>query len=157
MGAVHGRSTSWQSIEIRLDGTVLSGYVSVDFGEDKLTEELGYGNSGTPQRRSQGRYEPSMIKLSSFASDAQELLAVLAAASSNGRNYTQKEFTLTVAYARSDFDPVQIDVAERCRVLSVSKSYTEGPELLLTDLSIQPMNVIWNGLEGHDSALTPGI
>lgn len=148
MAMVHGRSCSWSNIELKASGGlyISGGFTAVDFGEDKLTEELGYGMSARPQRRSAGRYEPAPIKLTAYRNDAQLLLASAAARSTSGKNFSQFEFTLTVSYAYLDTEPVNLDVAERCRIISVSKAYAEGPELLLTDLQLQPMAVYHNGV-----------
>lgn len=150
---VNGRSTSWNNLKCAVDGNgaFAAGFTEITFG-DSIEETIGYGMSlsGKPGRRSHGRYSVDEGTLKGFRPDCMALLQQLSAKSGASRSYSAAEFVLTVQFAFTDAEPVSTVVLDRCRILAVNESHTEGAELSVMELKFRPMSIQRDGMAGFD-------
>lgn len=157
--SVNGRSASWGHITVKiLPGQEVTGLTAATFS-DQLEEskESGTGLAHKPTRRSAGKYTVGDCSLTGFASDIQAVCDLVASLpQGRGRSFGASEFDVLISVAYMDFEPVRQVQLHKCRIMGVSESYQEGPELLKTDLTISPMYISRNGLTLFDGPLIPG-
>lgn len=146
-----GRGTSFQSIVAKVDGIPYSGFTEISWG-DSVEEALGYGMgvAGRPTRRSHGRYTPDECTVKGFRPDMVKFLQQLTAKSGPSRSYSAAEFVFIVSFAFTDAEPVSTVVLDRCRVLSVSESHTDGSDLSEMELKFRPMTIERDSMGGWD-------
>lgn len=144
---INRRASSWGHLVITA-GTIRSdGWTALEYSDDK-EESLGrtMGMAAGPSLRSEGVYTPGQCKLTGYAGKVDAFLQQLSAIAPEPGNVSSIDFLLTATFAPRNGDPVRTIVLEETRILGISDSYADGPDLLMTDLKIQPLRIIRNGI-----------
>lgn len=141
---VNGNLYSHGSIVAKVNGIPFTGFTQIDYG-DKLTIGKGYGlgSSRGPRGRTRGKYETDEVKLSAFLDSGQALIDALSVLSLSPLSYGGVEFLLTVQYIEPGNVPIT-NVLERCRIIGVTQSNSEGPDALMMDFGIDCMAIYRN-------------
>lgn len=149
---VNGFATSWSDIKFGLEGIPLSGITEVSYG-DNIAEELGYGQSQAPTRRSVGQYVCDDASIKGFASSIDEVLKYFASQSTPPGVWSASEVTFTISFAGRGVEPTRQHVLQRCRCLGVPETFSDGSGILMAELKLKPMAIVRDGLTGYQRTL----
>lgn len=152
---VNGNLYSFGSISAKVDGEPFTGFTAIDYGDKVVTSKgYGLGVAQGPRGRTRGRYETDEVKLTGYRDSAQALINSLSLRSLNALSYGTVQFQLVVQYIELANLPITA-VLDRCRIVGVTESNAEGPDALMTDLTIDCMAIFRNGKTLFDSSRGP--
>ena len=138
---VNGLVTSWNSLELEIDGVPYEGITSISFGQTRERQFIyGMRKSGPPLGRAAGKYTPGNIKIK-FLPDTWKLVRLALAArglEEGGVGYSEFEFSLVLSAYEVGGVPV-VFAATGCIIVEEADSFDEGNDALVTEVTIMPM------------------
>ena len=144
---VNGVDVSWGSIILKLaDGSRFYGFGDISYGH-KLEETVGYGQSKSqaPTRRSRGKYSCEALKVKMYKNTAQILRKKLAALSGTN-SYSATEFSGMLQFVEAANGASHRVEFKRLRYVSETASHSEGADLLVEELELNPLLILVDGL-----------
>lgn len=143
--SVNGVDYSWGSITFKCNGAIFSGFTKISYG-DKRTRTKGYsaGRHHAPTHRSNGKYEVDPSKVTGYKDELQALRAWLALQSPDGVSYGNVEFQGVIQFEERD-KLHQIDLVDLVW-FEDSAAHEESPDLLMEEVSFDPMRILRDGL-----------
>jgi len=137
----------FNSESFKFDGVPYQGIQGVSSSE-KRTRKLvrAAKRSGTPMGRTSGVYEPGMITIKMLKDSAQVLLTQLALKGLG--SFGDTEFTFTAQVWEPAIGPITpiLFLATGCTLDELKDDAQEGPDETTTELSIQPLMILRNGV-----------
>lgn len=142
---INGSVCSYSSIEWKLDGLIFRGFKSVNFSR-KRDRPLVYGNSPDPLAKVVGK--------NSYTCDGELYLAEF----SNfltllGAGYGDVFFTSYITFQQTGFPTTQVQVIGNT-LDEVTASFSEGTDALSMKFSLNPLKILWNGVDDLAVPLT---
>ena len=149
---INGFAHSWGSIIAKAGGEEFYGFTAVSFA-DKIEETIiyGLGKAQGPRGRTRGKYSTEESKIKGPISTIAALRKALAALADDAKSYGTVEFPMTIQMVEADETPIIVEL-ERCRLLSTTGSFSEGPDGLEEEVAIKPLFVTRDGLTLYDSS-----
>jgi len=143
---VNGTQHSWGSIRFRADDEIYYGFTSISYGDSReRVKGYGMGRSQAPRARSLGKYAPDVVKVAGWKGSVQALLEALAAKSADGLSYGDVSFEIVVQFVEAGDLSVVVEIFD-CVVTKVNDTHEEGADPLKTELEIDCMSILRNGL-----------
>lgn len=139
---VNGNQLSWGSMFIRVQGLDLYGSTEISYGV-KRERTKAYGRGPRPRGRTRGKVTFENPKLKIARDSWRKLQAILASQSADGTSYGNTEFGLFVEGAEKD--ELFYASLQRCVVVGVSESDSEGADPSVTELELDTMEIKENG------------
>lgn len=134
---VNGRVFSYASVEIQVDGELITGIKSVTYS-DKVERSKARGAGRQPLGRTAGEYDAEG-SLTLLREDANALIARF------GEGWMDRAFDVVVTYAEQGL-PTQTDVLRGCLIDEANGSNEQGTDPLETELTLNVMYIERNGV-----------
>lgn len=141
---INGVRHEWSSIEIKLRGDVYIGVKEIKYSDTLKGSKL-FGTHPRALGRTRGQYE-SEASIVMYLAEAAQFRAAL------GPGYKEVPFDIVVSYTEDGFDTI-VDEVIGCRITKDEGGGTQGPDGLTTPWDLDPMNIIWNGLDSLKTTL----
>lgn len=141
---IRGVAYSYSSIEMSLvteeGGSQIYIHMSDMSYSDTIERALAYGTNPAPLARSRGVYNPGDASVTMQLQAAYYLIDLL------GDGYMEKDLTLVAKYSDVDAGlPLITDTLEKCRMGGLENTFTQGPDVLMVTIPLQPLTVLRNG------------
>ena len=142
---LNGVRLAWGSYKFVVDDLDIYGITELTFS-DKLTRTLGYsaGLSHAPTAISPGKYEVEEAKLKLYA-DTAKLLRQRLAEKSGTSSYGNVAFSVVAQGFEDRVGSIDVRL-NYCYYAGTSKTITEGPDLQMEEISVQPLEILRDGL-----------
>jgi hypothetical protein len=136
---INGSVYSYSSIEWKLvNGLIFRGFKSINFGRKRDRPPV-YGNSPDPLAKVVGK--------NSYTCDGELYLAEFSnMVTSAGAGYGDLYFTAFVSFNQNGFPVTQVQILG-CTLDEVTASFSEGTDALSMKFTLNPLKILWNGLE----------
>ena len=141
---INGVRHEWSSIEIKLRGDVYVGVKEIKYSDNLKGTKL-YGTHPKPIGRTRGVYEceASIVLYTAEANQFRQAL---------GPGYKEVPFDVVISYTEDGFDTI-VDEIIGCRITKDEGGGSQGADGLSTPWDLDPMNIIWNGLDSLKTTL----
>ena len=148
---VNGNLFSWGSIQVTVNGIILTGFNEITYGDKReRVEGYGLGSHHGPLGRSAGKYSTEESSLKGFTHAISELRNTLASFAPDGRSYGSVEFQVDIFYTESDLSSHSVNLLA-CVVTGDNSSRTEGADPLTDELKFKPLYIYRDGATLFDS------
>ena len=143
---VNGSAYSYSSIEWAIAGQKFRGFKSINYAR-KRDRPAFYGNSPDPLFKPVGK--------NTYTADGELYLGEFNRfVASLGAGYGDAYFTCQVQYSQQNL-PVYVDQLLGCTLDEVTSSFSEGTDVLCVKFSLNPLKILWNGLDDLAVPLVP--
>ena len=142
---VNGSGYSYSSIELNLQGLIFRGFKAIDFSRKRDRPKV-YGNSPDPLFKVVGKNEydaSGELYLAEFNNFLTQL----------GPGYGDAYFTTYVTFEQQGFPTTQVKIIG-CTLDEVTASFTEGTDPLAMKFMLNPLKILWNGVDDLAVPLT---
>lgn len=141
---IQGNAYSWASTTFKVDGQVLNGVVGCKFSDKRERVKIyGAGKSHAPRGRTRGKYTAE-ASITLWKDSSEALRKYL------GKQYGDREFTLTVQFFESALSVVSVELT-RCIYGGTDEDVQESPDGLKDEIALDPMTISRNGRTLYDS------
>jgi len=145
---INGVRHSFSSIELKIAGLIFVGFKTINYSRTRSRSNV-HGKSPDPIGKTRGKNE--------YKADCELYLAEWNALQAElGPGYGDTFFTITVTYGENGFDTIQ-DVIKGCTLDSTDASNSEGTDPTVRKLDLNPMKILFNGIEDMDTPLQGGF
>lgn len=142
---INGSMFSYSSIEWKLNGLIFRGFKSINYSR-KRDRPPQYGNSPDPLGKPVGK--------NTYTADGELYLAEFRNfVTQLGAGYGDVYFTAYVTYTQ----PGQITIQDQilgCTLDEVTASFSEGTDALSAKFALNPLKILWNGVDDLQVPLT---
>ena len=143
---INGVRHSFSSIELNLAGLIFVGFKSINYTRTR-SRTMVYGNHPDPIGKTQGTNE--------YKSDCELYFAEFTLFQAElGPGYGDVPFVLLVTYTSNGFDTVQ-DTISGCTLDSTEASNSQGTDPTTRKFELNPIKILFNGLEDLTVPLRP--
>jgi hypothetical protein len=149
---VNGFSYSWASVEFKFNNAPIITVQSIDY---KITNDRKqpYGTNPNPLSKTRGKITNS-CKVKILLLELDGFLGALAQNDPTGNNaYGDVFFEVDVTYSENGVGVIA-DTILGCTVNSVEQSSAEGPDALMVEMELQPLQILRNGRPMSSAILT---
>lgn len=145
---INGVRHSFSSIELKLGTNIFVGFKSINYSR-KRTRTIVRGKSPDPLGKTRGTNE--------YTADCEIYLAewnaLLAQLQAIAPGYGDVLFTVLVTYSENGFDTIQ-DTINGCSIDTTEASQAEGPDPLVRKVELNPLKILFNGVDDLATPLT---
>lgn len=143
---INGNLHSWGSIRLRLGEEIYYGLTGLTYGDSReRVKAYGMGRAQAPRGRSRGKYATDAVKLTGWKGSIQEIIEALADKAPDGLSYGDTVFEIVAQYNEEGDKPIITEIIE-CVVTKFTESAEEGADPLKSELEIDCMKILRNGL-----------
>lgn len=150
---VNGNLISWASTQLKINGEILNGLVSISWDE-KRERAFGYGMSRShgPRGRTAGKYTPGNVKIKANKDSVIAMRDYLGALADDGRSFGNTRFPIILQYVEPGQLPSTV-VFEDCAVVSLTASDEESPDPRYEEWEFSTMRIRTDDLTLYDSSV----
>ncbi len=134
---INGELCSWVDIDFAIAGVIVTGIISIDYGEKQVIENV-YAAGRYPSGRGRGRVTPS-AKITLL----REEVINLQRKAPNGRLQDLPAFDIIVDYIPMGGSSRITDVIKNVNILNNDRKAKEGDTHLTIDLDLLPSHIDW--------------
>lgn len=145
---INGVRHGYSSIELKLAGQIFIGFKSINYSFTRTRADV-YGNHPSPIAKTRGTL--------AFKADCEIYLAEWNLFQSQlGKGWGEVAFSVLVTHGETGFDTI-VDELVGCHVDGVDASNSQGNDPLVRKLDLNPINILYNGIDQNTFPLVPPL
>lgn len=135
---INGVRHSFASIELKLGSQIFIGFKSINYSRTRTRTKVR-GNHPDPLAKTRGEND--------YTADCELYFAEFVLFLSQfGSGYGDQVFQVLTTYSENGFDTIQ-DTINGCTIDTTEASQSQGPDPLIRKFELNPLKVLFNGLD----------